>query len=29
VKVAAAQTWQEVLLDAGEPIFTEAFGSSR
>jgi hypothetical protein len=28
-KVSAAQTWQEVLLDAGGPIFAEAFGPPR
>ena len=26
VKVAPAQTWQEILLDAGPPIFADAFG---
>jgi hypothetical protein len=25
-KVFAAQTWQEILLDAGGPIFADAFG---
>jgi hypothetical protein len=27
VKVAPAQTWQEILLDAGPPIFADAFGN--
>jgi hypothetical protein len=27
VKVAPAQTWQEILLDAGGPIFADAFGN--
>jgi hypothetical protein len=25
VKVAPAQTWQEIMLDAGGPIFADAF----
>ena len=29
VKVAPAQTWQEILLDAGGPIFADAFGDLR
>jgi hypothetical protein len=27
VPIQAAQTWQEILLDAGAPIFAEAFGN--
>jgi hypothetical protein len=27
VKVAPAQTWQEILLDAGGPILADAFGN--
>jgi hypothetical protein len=29
VKIAPAQTWQEILLDAGGPIFADAFGELR
>jgi hypothetical protein len=28
VPVRAALTWQEIILDAGGPIFADAFGSS-